>query len=83
MTGRSAGQQAACHAGPATGHVLGADETTSQAIAATVTPDRPSDLKMTRPLVRGEPRTRADFTTPHAFDFPARSKKADIELETS
>ena len=83
MTGSSAGQRTACHAGLETGHVLAADETTSQAIAATVTPDGPSDPAMTRRPVRGEPRTRAAFTTLHAFDFPARSKKADIELETS
>jgi len=83
MTGWSAGQWVVCHAGLETGYVLGADETTSQAIAARVLPDGPSDPEMTRRPVHGEPRTSADFTTSHAFGFPDRSKQADIELEAA
>jgi len=75
MTGWPAGQRAACHAGLETGHVLCADETTSQAIAARVTPDGPSDLKMARRPVRGDTRTRADFTTPLAFGFQTEASK--------
>ena len=82
MTGYSAGEWAAYHAGLEAGYALGADEQfaeLAELVGGRSAPARPTELEE----LRWGPGGRAHFADPRPGEYPGRNHLADIELEAS